>query len=133
MDTIWISKVLITILLYFLLNIAYRKLDWHARKLNTRDSIIMAIIIFISSVPIIATIFVFAYIIILEKTFEYIDSRLYWEQIFLLYGFIALFFAIRIKFDEIKKAHENQINKQCEIINELHKEIKQLKSNKIED
>ena len=66
-------------------------------------------------------------------TLDFLSTRNYWEQILLIFGFIILFFAIRIELNGIafrKDKKEQIINEQSRTIRILEEEIEQLKNKK---
>lgn len=131
MDTVFVSKVSIIAVLYFLTRYVYHQTEWHVRgkrnwtkpiakrfnnflnKIFQKD--LSDFLIFIYAVfwgiPLLISLVVLGYIILFEGTLKFLDSRNYWEQILICFGFIALYFSIRIYLDgeQVKKLQKDAI------------------------
>ena len=75
------------------------------------------------------TVTLVGYIILFEGMPKFLDSRSYWEQVLLCFGFIASFFAYQVYEDGRKlKLREKDfiIDNQRKTIDELEKKIRQM-------
>ena len=127
MDFIWISKVLIIICLYFILNKVYKSVDWNSSKMTYKPLDILLYLAFGISAFSALIAFTVLIIVIFPSIFNYLDTREYWEQIIILLGFIAFYFFFKIKMDDIndkKQKRESLINSQNYRIRELEDKIK---------
>ena len=112
MDNIWISKVLITITIYYLLYLSYKKIGWNLKgnfDIKNPSFIIIPLIMLVCVIPSIIVLYVLIVVVIFGGTFNYLDTRPYWEQIVLIIGFVSLYFYVRIKLDELNKIKSNLV------------------------
>jgi hypothetical protein len=149
MDIAFVSKVSILIALYLLTNYIYNKTDWHTsglrdwqrpytKKINnflnktfhkSLDDLLIFIYVIFWGLPSFLSLVLLGYIILFEGTLKFLDSRNYWEQIIICFGFIALYFVIRVYLDEekIKKSQKDLIiDKQRKTIIELEQKIRMI-------
>ncbi|GGK41937.1 MULTISPECIES: hypothetical protein [Flavobacteriaceae] len=125
---IFISKVILIIVFFIFSNYVYEKSNWNFKKISTLQYIYAAIV----AIPFGLTLMYLFYNNVFV-TLEFLDTRNYWEQIVLIFGFITLFFSYRIylqdlKFDKEKK--ENTIEGQSIEIQLLKKYLETIENDK---
>lgn len=151
MDLISLSKVAIVLLLFFIVNRIYKKVDWNSRgstkwhnkyavkldrffreKMETRlDDVLISISVAISIIPIGLVGFgmpIYAF----GKCIEFVSNEGYFSQIVFSFGFILVFYLIRIVFDVNKQEKvdmQKRIEEQKSRIFILEDDIKRLKKN----
>lgn len=156
MDLVFISKILIIIALYLLSKYIYKKTEWHKRgqmewespltkKINKflinvfntgLDDLLGFIFALFWGLPLFIICFVLGFIVLFEGTLKLLDSRNYWEQILIYFGFISLYFAIRIYLDgeKLKKIEKDSlIEIHKKIIIDLREKLSLIEKNKISE
>lgn len=154
MDIVFISKVLIITALFLLTLYLYVKIEWQksgkkewkrplAKKINNilinvfnKDltDFLVVITVIIWGIPLMYSFIFLVIIVLFEGTLNLIDSKNYWEQILICFGFINLFFAIRIYLDgeKIKKIDKDLlIEIQRKTIVDLERKLSLIEKSKI--
>jgi uncharacterized membrane protein len=106
-------------------NYVYEKSNWSSKKISTLQYIYAAII----AIPFGLTLMYLFYNNVFV-TLEFLDTRNYWEQIILIFGFITFFYVFRIyllesKFDKERK--QKVIDEQSNTIRQLKELIETFK------
>jgi len=154
MDMVFISKVSIIVVLYFLTDYVYKKTEWHtnrpgnferpiAQTLNNflikvfkknLDDVLIFIYVIFWGLPLFLSVVLLGFIIVFQGTLKFLDSRNYWEQIVICFGFIALYFSIRIYLDGEKiknRQKDSLIETQRKAIIELQEKISMMEKSRI--
>ncbi|WP_157972887.1 hypothetical protein [Aureibaculum luteum] len=132
-DFILISKVLILMGLYFILSKIYKNFDFNSSApidfLNFKKpiQILVLIVACISAFSIFMSFVVSVFLVIAPGFYNYLETRPYWDQIIILFGFIAFYFVSKMRMDEISEKKQKQkelITSQKSRINQLENDLR---------
>jgi hypothetical protein len=149
MDIVIISKLLIIALLFYLTNYIYKKIDWHthgqkvwvnntAKNIDkflsnnfntTLEAALIFMLVIVWGSPLMYSAFGLGFVILFQRFFELLETKDYWEQVLICFGFISFIFSIRIYLDgERAKVSEKDstIEYQRKKIYDLETKIKAL-------
>lgn len=126
-------KITIIVVLYFLTNYTYKKIDWHSKQPeNKLQKLISYLSIIFFGLPMFYSFVVFVFVVFFQELIEYIESRNNFEQVILVFGLIVFYFFLKIYLEKERnkiKEKDNIIESQKNEIRELNTKIRFLENN----